>query len=465
MWNSTFGGQSDDTSHFTAVVESRYMTNVLFLVVDSLRYDAVANDEFDTPALDTLAQEGVSFSRCFAQGISTAPSMTAILTGRYPLDYGGHWYLAEDQPTMAEQFQRNGYTTGAIHSNPNVSRLRNFDHGFDTFEENILPYDPDGLVNNAPDSLLRYANKVARILRRTPYLPAEKVNRSLTEWIDTADDPWFLWTQYMDVHGPYLPGGDFGYRNKFRAERLWRKAAVNAPDEITPEEHDELWTNYRKEVEYLDREIGTFLDTLEERGELEDTAVIVVGDHGDEFDEHGLYGHKNLSYDELIRVPLLIKLPDSASVDQPATIDTMVRTIDILPTLLDLADAEYSNEMTERIEGESLLPVIKGQNPSYEVILTEKEVRGEDYLRLGFRTNRWKYLYDGKTDEQYLYNLANDPDEMNDVSDQHPDTIERFRERLNDRFARIKQTSEDVEVPDIDDDEGVEERLRALGYK
>ncbi|MDB2245708.1 sulfatase [Halorubrum ezzemoulense] len=439
--------------------------NVLFLVVDSLRYDAVAGDEFDTPNLDALAEDGVSFSRCFAQGISTAPSMTAILTGRYPLDYGGHWYLEEDQPTMAEQFQRNGYTTGAIHSNPNVSRLRNFDRGFDTFEENILPYDPDGLVDNAPDSLLRYANKAARILRRTPYLPAEKVNLSLAEWIGSTDDPWFLWTQYMDVHGPYLPGGDFGYRNKFRAERLWRKAAVNAPDEITPEEHDELWTNYGKEVEYLDREIGNFLDTLEERNELEETAVVVVGDHGDEFDEHGLYGHKNLPYDELTRVPLLIRFPDAAPTDQLETVDTVVRTIDILPTLLDLADADYSNEMADRLEGESLLPVIEGETPGYDVVLTEKEVRGEDYLRLGFRTDRWKYLYDGKTDEQHLYDLSDDPGETNDVTDQHPEIVEQFRERLNDRFEKIEETSEGVDVPDIDDHKGVEERLKALGYK
>lgn len=441
------------------------MTNVLFLVVDSLRYDAIANDEFDTTNLDRLAKQGVWFSQCYSQGISTAPSMTAMLTGRYPLDYGGHWYLESDQPTMAEQFQRNGYTTGAIHSNPNVSRLRNFDRGFDTFEENILPFDPDGLVENVPDSFLRYANKLARILRRTPYLPAEKVNQTLSEWIISADEPWFLWTQYMDVHGPYLPGDDFGYRNKFQAERLWRKAAVNAPEEITPEDHNELWTNYRKEVEYLDREIGAFLDTLRDHGALDDTIVVLVSDHGDEFMEHGLYGHKNLPYDELTRVPLLMRFPESVPINQPLSIDTMVRTIDILPTILDVVDADYSTEMTERIEGESLLSVLDGANPSYEAVVTEKEVRGEDHLRIGFRTERWKYLYDGKTDEQYLYDLVDDPEELDDVVDQHPEVVERFRARLNDRFQRIETTSADINVPDIDDGQGVEERLRALGYK
>ncbi|MBX0296638.1 sulfatase family protein [Haloarcula nitratireducens] len=441
------------------------MTNVLFLVVDSLRYDAVFGNEFETPNIDELAAEGVSFSQSFSQGISTAPSMTAMLTGRYPLDYGGHWYLEEDQPTIAEEFQRNGYTTGAIHSNPNVSRLRNFHRGFDTFEENILPIDPDGFVENAPNDLIRYANKLARILRRTPYMPARNVNKHLTEWVDETDEPWFLWTQYMDVHGPYLPGDDFSYRNKFRAERLWRKAAVNAPEEVTDTEHQELWTNYRKEVEYLDQEIGSFLDKLDRLGELEDTAIIIVGDHGDEFREHGLYGHRNLPYDELTRVPLIIRFPDSSSVDQPATVETMVRTIDILPTMLDLADADLSTEMDSRINGESLLPVLNGHEPSYDVIVTEKEARGEDFLRFGFRTEEWKYLYDGGDSTQYLFNLSNDPGETENVADRNPDTVERFREHLNQRFESIEATSEDIEIPEVDDEQGVEGQLRALGYK
>jgi arylsulfatase A-like enzyme len=439
--------------------------NVLFLVVDSLRYDIVLDDESETPTLDSLADEGVVFSHCYAQGVSTAPSMTSMLTGRYPLDYGGHWFLEEDQPTMAGEFQRNGYTTGAIHSNPNVSRLRNFHRGFDTFEENILPYDPDGLVDNAPDQLLRYANKFARLLRRTPYMPVEKVNDLLLDWIHETDEPWFLWTQYMDVHGPYLPGDDFTYRNKFRAEQIWRKAAVNSPDEITPEEHDELRANYKKEVEYLDREIGTFLDTLSERGDLEDTAVVIVGDHGDEFMEHGLYGHGNLPYDELTRVPLVIRFPESSAIDQPKEVDTLVRTVDILPTMLDLADADLSETMRERMEGESLLPVLDGSDPSYDVVVTEKEMRGEDYLRFGFRTEEWKYLYDGKTDDTHLYDLQNDPDETTDVTNDHPEVVDEFEELLNERFESIEQTSEGVSIPDIDDSEGVEERLEALGYK
>ena len=368
---------------------------------------------------------------------------------------------------MAEQFRRNGYETGAIHSNPYVSRLRNFHRGFDTFEENIVPFNPDGVVDNAPDTVLLVANKLARVLRRTPYKPASAVNEELRAWARDAEEPWFLWTQYMDVHGPYLPGNDLTYRNKFRAERLWRKAAVTAPGDVTDAEHEELWTNYRKEVEYLDRKIGRLLDDLEESGDFANTAVVVVGDHGDEFIEHGRYGHGNLPYDELTHVPCIVRFPEDAGVNQPAEVDDLVRTVDLLPTLLDLADADLSEEMEDRMVGESLLPVAEGAEPSYDIVVTENEMGGDGALRFGFRAEEWKYLYDGQIDEHLLYDLAADPDEKSDVSADYPNVLARFRKRLDERLASIEATSEGVDVPDVGDREGeaVSERLEALGYK
>ncbi|GAB3319830.1 sulfatase family protein [Haloplanus salinarum] len=441
--------------------------NVLFLVVDSLRYDAVFGDDaFETPNLDALADDGIVFSNCFSQGISTAPAMTAMLTGRYPLEYGGHWYLEDTQPTFAEEFKNNGYTTGAIHSNPNVSRLRNFHRGFDTFEENILPYDPDGVLEALPDDVLRYLNKFVRILSRTPYLPASTIDAQLADWIAETAEPWFLWTQYMDVHGPYLPGDDFTYRNKFRAEQLWRKAAVNSPHEVTEAEHEELWRNYRLEVEYLDAELGRFLGELDRNGDLENTTVAIVGDHGDEFYEHDDYGHSNLPYDVLTHVPLIIRFPEMAGISQGRTVDESVRCVDILPTALDFAGATLSEEMRRRMVGESLLPLIRdGESPSFDVIVTEKEMRGDDALRFGFRTDRWKFLFDGKEKERYLYDLETDPDETRDVSEDHPDVMERFQQVLDERFEKIERTSENVEIPELDESSGVEERLKALGYK
>jgi arylsulfatase A-like enzyme len=440
------------------------LPNVLFLVADSLRYDAVFGTDAETPTLDSLAAESVTFERCYSQGISTAPAMTAMLTGRYPLDYGGHWCITEDQPTIAEQFQANGYTTAAIHSNPNVSRLRNFDKGFDTFEENILPLSGEAVVNRLPDRLVRLLNKGARILSKTPYLPADEIHEQMVEWVDTTDQPWFLWTQYMDTHGPYLPGDDFSYRNKFRAERLWRKAVVESPEEITAEEHEELYRNYRLEVEYLDAALGRFFNRLERDDHLENTIVVLVGDHGDEFAEHGCYGHKNLPYEELVHVPLVVCFPDCVDVNPPDRVQTPVRCIDILPTVLDVAGVDPIAEMRERMAGESLVTVLEGGAPSYDVIVTEKEVRNGDALRFGFRADGWTYLYDGTTEAELLYDRDNDPEEQTDVADDNPAVVDRFRGHLQDRLNEIERTSADVETPNIEADPGVQERLQALGY-
>lgn len=440
--------------------------NVLLLVADSLRYDAVfGSGSAKTSTLDALAAKGTTFEWCLSQGISTAPAMTAMHTGRYPLDYGGHWYLADDQPTMAEQFRANGYETAAIHSNPNVSRLRNFDKGFETFDENFAPSVGGRVVETLPDAAIRSLSKVARILRRTPYRPADEVNGQLATWINTADEPWFCWTQYMDTHGPYLPGDDFSFRNKLRAERLWRKAAVSAPKEVNDAEHRELRRNYELEVEYLDAAIGRFLDRLASAGNLANTIVVFVGDHGDEFREHGHYGHKNLPYDELVRVPAIIRWPNELSRDALGRITTPARAMDLLPTVLDVLGADLTDDMSGRMEAESLLPVMQGQDPSYDIIVTEKEMRDEEALRFGFRDDRWTYLYDGRDDEEFLYDRDADPNEQHDVVRQHPEVRERFQTVLETRLERIGATDSGVDHPDVNETAAVQERLRALGYK
>jgi arylsulfatase A-like enzyme len=441
--------------------------NVLFLVVDSLRYDAVFGESSaDTPTIDRLANEGICFTNCFSQGISTAPSMTAMLTGRLPLDYGGHWMLDEDQPTFAETYQENGYTTGAVHSNPYVSARRNFDKGFDHFHEDIVSFEPDRGLEGAPDKLLRLVSRISRILSRTPYTPAGEVNEKMFEFVRSADSPWFLWAQYMDVHGPYLGGDDFSYRNKFRAEWLWRKAAVRSPDEISDVEHEVLRTNYEREIEYLDSALADLLDGLEKAGELDNTAIVFTADHGDEFFEHGRYGHGNLPYDELIHVPLIVLPPEQSEFSKYEEVNTIARCLDIHPTVLDMVDASIPDRHSDRLEGMSLVPSIQGKSPDHSpIVVTEKRVRGTDSFRIGFRTDEWKFIYDGKTEETSLFALDDDPSELTDVSNSFHEVHSEFRERLESRFEQIEETSGASMVQDVETDAAVNERLRALGYR
>jgi arylsulfatase A-like enzyme len=440
--------------------------NVLFLVVDSLRYDAVCDDgAVATPNFDRLFRDGVSFDRCFTQGVGTSPSMTATLTGRLPLDYGGHRFVHERQPTVAEEFRRSGYSTGAIHSNPNVSRMQNYDRGFQTYDEHIVPIEADSITERLPERSLRVLNKLARVLSKAPYLPAEEVNERLVDWISDASEPWFLWTQYMDVHGPYLPGGEFTYRNKLRAERLWQKAVVNSPEQVTESEHEELRRNYRLEVEYLDRQLGALLDALSESGSLEDTIVVLMADHGDEFYEHGQYGHGNYPYDELVHVPLSIRFPERFGV-AGTTVPEMVRCMDVLPTVADLAGVDFSDRMRERMTAESLREVIvDGESPSYDVVVIEKKIWGEDRYVRGFRTEEWKYIHDSAEDSSLLFDLTTDPGDRRDVSETEPEALSRFDSLRADRVRSSRRTSADVSAPELEVGSGVSERLEALGYR
>jgi arylsulfatase A-like enzyme len=123
--------------------------------------------------------------------------------------------------------------------------------------------------------------------------------------------------------------------------------------------------------------------------------------------------------------------------------------------------------MNDRMTGTSLLPLLDGDGSEVQIdgAVTEKRVRDTEVLRIGLRTDQWKFLYDGTTEETVLYDLEADPDEQTDVSDTNPDVTERFEAELTDRFDRIRETTASVDIPTFDVDAGTEERLRALGYK
>ena len=357
--------------------------NVLLIVIDALRLDCASRELM--PNLNAIADESVRFSQAIAQGISTAPSMTSMLTSTYPLDYGGHWYLADSRKTIAEALKAAGYSTAAIHSNPNVSRMRNFDKGFDCFDENLLPGLFGRLVDHLPAKALQLGNRFSRIVGTKPYVDARGLNRKILDWIEQSARPFFVWTQYMDVHGPYLPHRGLPHLAKLRAETLYHKAAVTNPSAVTEVERKELWRNYQAEVRYSDEQLNNLAQELKERGLWDDALMIVTADHGDEFGEHGLYGHINKPYEELVRVPLVVKPPATCGYPAGMVIDAPVRLVDIMPTILDMAGIEPEESLKERMEGRSLVLYLAGdlevETPDY--IITEKEVRKSDRLRIG----------------------------------------------------------------------------------
>lgn len=417
------------------------------------------------PELARLMEESVVFDHCISQGISTAPSMTANLTGTYPLDYGGHWYLHDGRPTVAEVLRTHGYLTGAIHSNPNVSRLRNFHKGFDHFDEELVPEGARALMRILPKRFLRTANYAFRLLRREPYLSADGLNTKARAWLGSLEDrKSFLWMQYMNTHGPYLAHEGSSYSRKARSELLWRKAAVANPEAVTAEEHEELWRCYRSEIGYTDAALARLVAWLRESGRLDSTLLVFTSDHGDEFGEHGFYGHRNSPFEELIHVPLVMRFPGAEMAG--TRIDDPVRMIDVVPTLLDYVGGWPDPPLTDLMEGVSLMPWIRGEHsgPSAELIITEKVTPKSDQLQVGLRSGGWKYLHDDWRQARELYHLDEDPEERHDLAAERPDKVAEFEAILARRFEDIDKRSADFSPIEVEEDPEVRARLRALGY-
>jgi arylsulfatase len=388
--------------------------------------------------------------------------MPSLFTARYPsglqytelADGSIQGVAIRDEGTLTEQLQSSGYAIAGIHSNPLLSNLFNVDRGFDYFDADLPFADFD-----VPGRTKLLVTKLRRLLRKHAYLPAETVTSRAIEWVDeeSSDAPIFLWTHYMDVHGPYQSKTGFDYYEKFRAERLWQKA-VHRPEEVSDAERIKLLQSYREEISYTDEQIGRLVDAVETAvdGPL---VVVITADHGDGFGEHGYYSHPHELHEELIHVPLVVRAPSLPSGRQ---VDYPVELLDVAPTLLDIADVRQP----DTFEGTSLRPLQDDGGPA----ISEAEL-SEDYVG-SVRTDQWKYVLHEVDGREYLFDLNADGIENDPGSSSNhghdSDEREQVRRRLRRTLAshrRRAAASVDVDAQKEElDDEDVQRRLRKLGY-
>jgi len=429
--------------------------NVLLITVDSLRADHVSACDPDapvkTPNIDRIGHSGTTYTDAVAQGPFTTFSMPSLFTSRYPTgltyvelseDVVGV-YPPADAETLTERLAEVGYATGGFHSNPLLSNLFDFDRGFDEFDAD-LPFADIEL----PDRLKLLTNKLRRLLRTHPYLPAKMITDRAIDWIRSRDEdrPFFCWIHYMDVHGPYQRKTGFTYYNKYRAERLWQKAVGN-PDDMTPEEHDELHETYATEIAYTDEQVGRLLDAVSDTTNRP-TVEVLTADHGEGFAEHGYYSHPHEVDDELVHVPLLVE--DPTRTVEPGPITTPTELVDVAPTVLKAADASQPASF----EGVPL-----GSNPGDEsVAIAEAEL--VPALRMALRTSDWTYVVDDVRDDRYLVDRG-----TGDIVDEAavPDRYDELVD-IADAHRNRPAASETGTASHEIDDEDVQERLRQLGY-
>lgn len=442
--------------------------NVLLITIDSLRADALPDGEV-APVLTELGESGVRFTQAVSNGPNTISSFPSILTGTHGPMYGGREYMNEDRPFLAETLGEASYTTVGYHSNPHLGIERNFNTGFDVFNDGMeqegggespgrSPFTRDRLFKTL-HRRLDTDGRLYRLLRRawhifssttgaTKYTPAKKLTEDALNWLDDSEEPFFMWLQYMDVHYPFHPPKRYLREIGYEVPSARRIARLNGlmledPDSLTESDIEDLRALYRGELRYLDEQLGRLIDALEADGLLEETLVIVTSDHGEAFGEHDLWGHPGQLYDVLLRVPLIVHDPNSES----SIIDRQVSLIDLFPTLCDACDIDRPDELQGRNlfdDGEELAIASAGRNT------------------LAARTPEWKCLWSVEEDQIELYDLEADPEELTDVSEEHPETVERLQSHMED-FREAVQAS-DASLPSVDESEEARERLEALGY-
>lgn len=357
--------------------------NVILLILDTVRaanLSAYGYERPTTPVLERLAGEGALFESAIAPAPWTGPSHAAMLTGRYP-HFSGIWYLtpmADSLPTVAEAFRRSGYATGAFVGNAfYAGRVTGFDRGFARYDDYPVSWAQAWWsANFSQVDLVRQLTALApsgegrrllRVLRNSSlrvigenqgdrYDAGEVVTRFL-RWQDGVQGrPYFAMLNLFDAHAPY------------ESPLARRFGQGRRPVD-----------RYDGAIAYMDSTLGVLVEGLRARGTLDNTVLVVAADHGEHFGEHGIRGHGNSLYLELLHVPLLIRAP--GRIPSGARVSHVVSLRDIPATLLDLAGLPPSS-----VTGHSLVPVARlaggaipaGDAPAAAASIPRIAVEGDD---------------------------------------------------------------------------------------
>ncbi len=470
------------------------VSNVVLVTVDSLRADAVsAYDETrHTPVLERIADRGTVFDRAFAEGNWTPFSFPSIMASRPVFTADGQTGV-RTVPTLPTVLSDAGVSTAGFNAaNGFLTSHWGYDAGFDTFDSFATTvtsglYDRYLATHPTVEAWLQLLTAPVRRLRSwargdiddQPFLDASRmfdVEHAATSFVEETASPFFLWVHYMDTHTPYVPAPR--YIREISRDLVGTHRMLHAHTrtglglDVGSRTLAELRTLYQAAVRQVDASIGRLLEALSTAGVAGETAVVVVGDHGEEFQEHGHLAHYPKLYDELIRVPLLVDVPgaERRRVEEPVGLGSISPTV---ATLL-------GTRPPSRWRGTSLTPsLLEGAPPAGDPVVSVT-VRGDEVtsqpiprapgdgdLLVSVRDRDWTYVENVDTGSTELYHRPTDPAQQDDRSTAptpaERDVIDRFGSIAADRAATIRARTGEASPEEMDD--GLETRLEALGYR
>jgi choline-sulfatase len=408
------------------VSSSLPLPDVYLVTIDTLRADHVhcyGYNRIQTPAMDSLARDGVRFIQAFTPSPLTNTSHTSILTGLLPSVHGVTDFampLEKTYPTWAELLKQNGYQTAAFIGAvvlDSRTLAPGLDRGFDYYDNF-----PSGSANGKHWGVVE---------RRGD----DVVHRAET-WMDAhPQKPRFVWVHLYDPHDPYEP----------------------------PPPYSEIYKGrlYDGEIAYADSALGNLLSYLKRENRYREALIIVVGDHGEGLGEHGEQTHGIFLYDSTTHVPLLVKLPITGKPAEPAiaqegkVVEAQVQTTDILPTVLDLLGIAPPSAFGQR----SFSGYFIGKNESDRVVFGETDYPlsfGWAPLR-AVRAGGFKFI---EAPRPELYDLVKDPAELTNAYEPWNPTVQHLRTELASSAMRPPRVSSSTGTAASN----TLSELRALGY-
>jgi arylsulfatase A-like enzyme len=413
-----------DTSRWTSsrrAPENLSAPNVLLLVLDTVRAIELGLYGFTpstSPALDGLGAAGVVFDQAYSTAPWSAPSHASLFTGRNPTELSIDWDRPLDAtyPTLAEELGRAGYSTvGIVANTAYASAETGLGRGFDRYEDYRLTL---RRALAMPSLTRRILDRKREWLHEPPLdgagrIPAQSVSRRLLSWLERRpQQPYFAFLNFYDAHAPYSAPEPFWSR--FLPGETRRAIPIRTARRGDPTEGPARKA-YDAAISHLDSEIGALLDSMLQRGFLNNTLVVVTADHGEEFNEHAALGHGQTLHTQALRVPLLLFWPGhlpSARVTAPVSLARLPATImDLVsrpgpfpgPSLVPLWRGEPSPQVAA-ISTVTFAPLRNGRSTEARKSLASVQVGRFHYIQ--YPGDSLGRLYDHATDPLEMRNLV-----------------------------------------------------------
>jgi choline-sulfatase len=425
------------------------LRNVLVYLTDTLRADKLRPyrpaTRVRTPALDQWVRQAAVMLRGHSQENWTKPSVATLLSGLYPWEHGA---FTEDAVVpgsvelLSERLGESGFHTGAFVANGFCSDRFGFRQGWGTFRNYIR----EGLRSQA-----------------------QFVAADVLQWLDRrpADRPFFLYVHTIDPHVPYMPPGEvlatydpgpYSGIVDFGRDRELLEGIKVGRIRLGDRDRQRLEALYDGEITYHDTHFGSIIDALESRGLAEETIVVFTADHGEEFWDHDSVGHGHSVFEELINVPLIVRIPGVT--DGAMRIDDSVGLVDVLPTIFEA----LGMPVPEDLSGESFLPELMGASADAPRFAVTGFMDGWRAINVG----RLKLIH--RTERRIqLYDLIDDPDETRDLAAERPIAVRYARGLLGLGLAQARpgaatRRRAPIQQERVPIDDTTRAQLEALGY-